>query len=220
MKSRFVLLLSVLLPVFACAAEPAASAAPVAGTDYVEIPGGQPFAPLKGKVEVAEVFGYTCIHCANFEPLVNEWKKKQPAYVRFTPVPAAFGGLWMPYARAYYAAQQLGVLKQSHQAMFEALHEQGSLPIQNASHQEIAAFYARYGADPKAFAAAMDSEAVAALVERSKQFALATGIEGTPTLVVNGRYRVTARSFDDALRIADQLVAKEHAAAKRAAAKR
>jgi thiol:disulfide interchange protein DsbA len=209
MKSPFALLLSLLLPLSVCAAEP------VAGTDYVEIPGGQPFAPLNGKVEVAEVFGYTCIHCANFQPLVDAWKKKQPGYVRFTPVPAAFGGPWMPYARAYYAAEQLGVLKQTHNALFKALHEQGSLPLQNASNGEIAAFYARYGADPKAFAAAMDSQAVAAKLERSKQFALATGIEGTPTLVVNGKYRVTAHSFDDALRIADQLVARERAAAKR-----
>jgi protein dithiol oxidoreductase (disulfide-forming) len=209
MKSSFALLLSLLLPLSAWAAEP------VAGKDYVEIPGGQPFAPLKGKVEVAEVFGYTCIHCATFQPLLDAWKKKQPGYVRLTPVPAAFGGLWMPYARAYYAAEQLGVLNQSHQAVFKALHEQGSLPIQNASHGEIAGFYARYGADPKAFAAAMDSEAVAAKLERSKQFALASGIEGTPTLVVNGKYRVTAQSFDDALRIADQLVARERAAAKR-----
>ena len=213
MKSRFALLLLALLPLFAHAAAPQA-AAPVAGTDYVEIPGGQPYAPLKGKVEVAEVFGYTCIHCAHFQPLISAWKKKQPSYVRFTPVPAAFGGYWMPYARAYYAAAKLGVLAKSHDAMFKALHEEGSLPIQNASTDEIAAFYAKYGANSKAFATAMDSPATDLLLERSREFATATGIEGTPTLVVNGRYRVTARSFEDALRITDWLVAREHAARK------
>lgn len=214
MKSRFALLLLALLPLFAHAAARQATA-PVAGTDYVEIPGGQPYAPLNGKVEVVEMFGYTCIHCAHFEPLVSEWKKKQPGYVRFTPVPAAFGGYWMPYARAYYAAAKLGVLARSHGAMFKALHEEGSLPIQNASTDEIAAFYAdRYGVDARAFAAAMDSAGIDVLLERSNQFATAAEIDGTPTIIVNGRYRVTARSFEDTLRVTDWLVARERAGRK------
>lgn len=209
MKSRFaVLLLLLLMPLLAAAAEP------VAGTDYVEIPGGKPYAPLDGKVEVVEVFGYTCIHCAHFQPTIAAWQKKQPSSVRFTPLPAAFGGYWMPYARAYYAAAKLRVLGKTHEAMFKALHETGSLPIQNASDQEIAAFYAGYGADPKAFIAAMHSPATDLLLDRSRDFALATGIEGTPTMVVNGKYRVTGRSFDDTLRITDYLIARERGAGK------
>ena len=205
MKLRFALLLLALLPLSAFAADP------VAGVDYVEIADGKPYAPLNGKVEVVEVFGYTCIHCAHFQPVVSAWHKKQPSWVRFTPVPAAFGGYWIPYARAYYAAAKLRVLAKTHDAMFKALHEQGSLPIQNASSNEIAAWYANYGADPQAFAAAMDSPATDVLLERSKEFALASGIEGTPTLVVNGKYRVTASSFEDTLRIADFLIARERA---------
>lgn len=209
MKSRFaVLLLLLLMPLLAGAAEP------VAGTDYVEIPDGKPYAPLNGKVEVVEVFGYTCIHCAHFQPSIGAWQKKQPPWVRFTPLPAAFGGYWMPYARAYYAAARLRVLGKTHEQMFKALHETGSLPIQNASDEEIAAFYAGFGADPKAFVASMQSPATQLLLDRSRDFALATGIEGTPTIVVNGKYRVTGRNFDDTLRITDYLVAKERAARK------
>lgn len=205
MKLRFALLLLALLPLSAFAADP------VAGTDYVEIPDGKPYAPLNGKVEVVEVFGYTCIHCAHFQPSVSAWHKKQPSYVRFTPVPAAFGGFWTPYARAYYAAAKLRVLAKTHDAMFKALHEQGSLPIQNASSNEIAAWYANYGVDRQAFVVAMESPATDLLLQRSKEFALATGIEGTPTLVVNGKYRVTGSSFEDTLRITDFLVKKERA---------
>ncbi|MEO6102928.1 MAG: thiol:disulfide interchange protein DsbA/DsbL, partial [Pseudoxanthomonas sp.] len=203
MKSRSALLslLLLLVPLLAGAAEP------VAGTDYVEIPGGKPYAPLQGKVEVVEVFGYTCIHCAHFQPLISAWQKKQPSYVRFTPVPAAFGGYWMPYARAYYAAAKLGVLGKTHDAVFKALHEDGSLPIQNASDQEIAGFYAGFGVDRSAFVTTMQSPATDLLLERSKDFALAAGIEGTPSIVVNGKYRVTARSFEDTLRVTDYLVA-------------
>ena len=208
MKLRFAVLLLVLMPWFAHAA------APVEGTDYVVIADGKPFSPLNGKVEVVEVFGYTCIHCAHFQPQVDAWKKKQPAHVRFTPVPAAFGGFWLPYARAYYAAEKLGVLGKTHNALFKALHEDGSLPIQNASAEEIAAFYARYGANAKTFAATMGSPEVDAKLARSKQFVIASGVEGTPTVIVNGKYRVTARNLDDVLRTTDYLVARERAARK------
>ncbi len=206
MKSRFaVLLLALLLPLSAWAADP------VAGVDYVDIPDGKPYAPLDGKVEVVEVFGYTCIHCAHFQPVIGAWHKKQPSWVRFTPVPAAFGGYWMPYARAYYAAAKLRVLGKTHDAVFKALHEDGALPIQNASANEIAAFYKDYGADPTAFVAAMESPATDLLLQRSTEFAVASGIEGTPTIIVNGKYRVTARTFDDMLRVTDFLVARERA---------
>ena len=97
---RLILLLCALLPLAACAAS---NATPVEGQDYelIEQPG--PFAPLAGKIEVVEVFGYTCPHCAHFEPQLEAWAAKLPADVRFTPVPGAFGGYWDAYARAFYA---------------------------------------------------------------------------------------------------------------------
>src|SRR5690606_19315117 len=44
------------------------------GEHYDLIPGGQPFEPLEGKIEVVEVFNYVCPACAMFQPLVNNWK--------------------------------------------------------------------------------------------------------------------------------------------------
>ncbi len=213
MKLRlFALALLALLPLTACAS----SNAPVEGEDYDVIAGGQPFAPLTGqqKVEVVEVFGYVCIHCAHFEPQFEAWQKRQPASVRVTSVPAAFGGYWIPYAKAFYAAQQLGVLKQSHAAVFKALHDSHELPIQNASDQEIAGFYARFGPDPDKFAAAMESPQVAAQLEKARAFGMASGIRGTPTLVINGKYRITTVDPDDVLKVADFLIKRELAAAK------
>ncbi|WP_440976010.1 thiol:disulfide interchange protein DsbA/DsbL [Pseudoxanthomonas winnipegensis] len=213
MKLRlFALALLALLPLTACAS----SNAPVEGEDYDVIAGGQPFAPLTGqqKVEVVEVFGYVCIHCAHFEPQFEAWQKRQSASVRVTSVPAAFGGYWIPYAKAFYAAQQLGVLKQSHAAVFKALHDSHELPIQNASDQEIAGFYARFGPDPDKFAAAMESPQVAAQLDKARAFGMASGIRGTPTLVINGKYRITTVDPDDVLKVADFLIKRELAAAK------
>ncbi|MEA9730645.1 thiol:disulfide interchange protein DsbA/DsbL [Xanthomonas campestris] len=208
--SRLSLLLLILLPLAACAADK--KAPPVEGEDYVLIDGGQPYAPLAGKVEVAEVFGYTCPHCAHFEPTLEAWTAKQPAYVRVTPVPAAFGGFWDAFARAYFAADTLGVAKRSHRAMFDAIHEKHTVPTQNVAPEELAAFYVAYGVPQQRFIETLKSAAVEDKVKAAREFATRAKIPGTPALVVNGRYLITARDYSDMLRVADYLIAREHAA--------
>lgn len=209
------LALTALPSLVACAADTPPATAPVAGVDYEVIADGKPYAPLNGKVEVAEVFSYACVHCAHFEPKLQAWKKRQPAHVRLTPVPAALSSAWIPYARAYYAAEMSGMLAQSHGAVFKALHETGSLPMRNVSVDELSAFYAGLGADRARFAALLRSPEVDAKVEHARAFAVASQVGGTPTLVVNGKYRVTGGSnYDDVLRITDWLVARERGAGK------
>ena len=197
------------------AATPAGAGAPlVAGTDYEEIQGGQPFDPLNGKIEVVEVFGYVCPACFRFQPLVNAWEKSLPADVRFTYVPAAFGPEWVPYAHAFYVSQSMGLVAKTHDALFNAIHVAQTLPGEGKTPDEaaIAKFYGQYGADPKQFLDAMHSFAVDAKVNRAKQFMTRSGVQGTPTLVIDGKYRVLGKSYDDMLRIANQLIAQERAA--------
>jgi thiol:disulfide interchange protein DsbA len=209
--SRILPLLLVLIPLTACSAP---NAAPVQGQDYELIAQPGPFAPLAGKIEVVEVFGYTCPHCANFEPQVEAWKAKLPADVRFTPVPAAFGGYWDAYARAFYAAEQVGVLGRSHGDVFKALHQDRSLPMQSVSPQELATFYANYGVEPQRYIDALRSPQVDEKIKNARAFAMRVQIPGTPAMIVNGKYLITARSFEDTLRVADALIARERAAGK------
>ena len=194
---------------------PAQQVAPVAGTDYFELPQGAPYAPLNGQVEVAEVFGYTCGHCANFEPLLVAWKQTLPPDVRVTPVPAALGGYWVTYAQAFHAAEQMGIREKSHQAMFDALHLQNTLSP-TSTPDEIAAFYAQYGVDAKVFAETMQGAAVGARINQSREFAIRSRIEGTPSLIIDGKYLVAAdqRGYEPMLRTATYLVAQQRAALK------
>ncbi len=161
---------------------------------------------------MVEVFGYTCPHCAHFEPQLEAWAAKLPADVRFTPVPAAFGGAWDAWALAYYAADEVGVAKRSHAAVFKALHEQGSLPMQNVSADELATFYKAYGVTPDRYLQALRGDAVQKKVDAARAFAQRTRIPGTPALIINGQYLVRGNSFDDQLRIASALIAKARAA--------
>ncbi len=202
------------------AAAPAAAAAPVgpapvAGKDYVEIVNGQPFEPKNGKVEVVEVFGFVCPACARFQPDVSAWKATLPADVRFTYVPAMFGGTWDNYARAYYAAESMGIESKTHDAVYKAIHIDQALKGERGqdSVEDIAAFYAKAGGvDAKQFASTMASFAVSAKANKAKAFALRAQIQGTPTLVVDGKYQVKGESYADMLRIADQLIAQSRTA--------
>jgi thiol:disulfide interchange protein DsbA len=218
------LLLLAALP-FAAFAAPKAAApagpAPEPGVDYVEIEGGKPFAPVAGKIEVVEIFGYTCPHCAHFEPQISAWKNKLPADVNFVPVAAPWGSYWTPYAQAFYTAQSLKLLPQTHDAVFNALHEEHTLPIQNASAAQIGAFYAKYGANAQTFAATMTSPAIEQAMKRANDFIMASGVDGTPAMVVAGKYRITTqKGFDDMLRVADHLIAQERGAKAKPKAKR
>ncbi|MFT4248172.1 MAG: thiol:disulfide interchange protein DsbA/DsbL [Pseudomonas sp.] len=210
---RLLLILLALAPLAAFAAE---QHAPIAGEDYIEITDGQPYLPLDGKIEVAEVFGYPCPHCAHFEPKLEQWAARQPKYVRLTPVPAAFGGPWDAFARAYLAADALGVASKSHLAMFQAIHDKHSMPVQNVAPEELAAFYADYGVAPQVFIDTLKSAQVDARLKAAREFALRSGVRGTPSIIVNGRYLARGKDFDDVLRVTDWLVARERAATARA----
>jgi thiol:disulfide interchange protein DsbA len=199
-------------PTPAAVAEVPVGPAPVAGADYVEIPGGQPFEPGSGKIEVVEVFSYTCPHCASFEPMVLAWRAKQTADVKFTPVAGPFGANPIPFSKAFYAAQSLGLLAKTHEPMFRAVHIDRSLDVQDANDESIAAFYARYGADPKQFASTMSSFAVDAKQKRATQFMQRSGVDSSPSIIVDGKYRVTGKSLEDVLRITSHLVVQERAA--------
>jgi thiol:disulfide interchange protein DsbA len=186
----------------------------VPGTDYEVIQGGQPYLPLNGKIEVVEVFGYVCPACAQFEPLATAWEQKLPADVRFSYVPAPFGPQWIPYAKAFYVAESMGLVGKTHTALFKAIHIDQTLPGEGKTPDEaaVAAFYGKYGADPKQFLAAMHSFAIDAKVKRGQQFMVRSGVGGTPTIVVDGKYRVLGKSYPDMLRITNQLIAQERAA--------
>lgn len=188
--------------------------APVAGTDYVDIEGGQPWQPVAGKIEVVEMFNYICPACYSFDPTLRNWKAKQPADVNLVYVPAQFRPDFVPYAKAFFAAESLGIEEKSHQAVYEAIHLKHSIPAEGDPPDEakVAAFYAQYGVSAEQFLNTMKSFAVTGRINKANQFMMRSKVEGTPTLIVNGKYLVKGRSWDDMLRIADHLIAKERAA--------
>jgi protein dithiol oxidoreductase (disulfide-forming) len=208
-------------PAAAASSDPNAPASPppptegipglVKGTDYEEIPNGKPFEPLSNKIEVVEVFNFVCPACAGFQPMIVTWKNRLPADTRFVYVPAAFGGNWDQYVRSYYTAQTLGIAEKAHDATYDAIHFRKTLKGERGedSDEDLAKFYASFGVDAKQFASTMRSFAVTAKYNKAKQFIIDGRISSTPSLVINGKYKVRGRSSEDVLRIADLLIEHE-----------
>ena len=190
---------------------------PAEGKDYVVLSPAQPTWGTGG-IEVAEVFSYSCIHCAEFQPLVNSWKKKQTKDVRFTYVPAVFGGIWDNAARAYFGAEALGVVNKTQDAMFKAYFIDKT--VKSGSVEDLADVYASLGVNRPKILSAMNSFTVSAKLNRAKQFALRAGVNSTPTMIINGKYRVLGGpggGQKGILITTNYLVEKERAALKAAA---
>src|SRR5690606_28453926 len=79
----------------------------------------------------------------------------------------------------------------------------------------MVAFLATEGLDPDRVAAEMASPATDEKMNAAREFALRSGLRGTPTLIINGRYRVQGRTLRDSLRIADGLIAMARAVPRR-----
>ena len=162
-------------------------------------------------VEVTEIFSYACSHCNTIDPYIQAWSKNKPDNVVLNRIPVVFGRrAWEMMARGYIAAEMMGIVEESHIAMMDAIWKQGK---QFRSKEELAVFYAGFGVEKSAFLAHFDSFALDSQLRKSQRDVKLFGIQGTPSLVVDRKYRVTSnkdvRDFDAMLDVVDFLVAKE-----------
>lgn len=203
----FHLALSLLLSLFL--AVPASAVDYQEGVAYQLIVPAQPTS-TEGKIEVIEVFSYACSHCYRFEPILERWIKNKPSNVEFLRMPAIFNAQLELYARAFYTAEVLGVLDKVHKPFFDAIHLQ-KLPLNNEA--AIADLFEKNGVSRADFNKAFRSFTVDAKVRRAAELGKRYGIEATPSMVVNGKYRLDPgmnnAGFNGMLNTVDYLVAKD-----------
>jgi len=165
-------------------------------------------------VEVTELFSYGCSHCNTFEPYLESWNESKPENVNFNRIAVAFGRrAWEMMARAYITAEMLGSEDESHIAMMEASWKDRK---KFRTVDELADFYTQFGIEKSAFLANYQSFAADSQLRKSQRDVQLFGITGTPSVVVNRKYRVTSSKnvgdFNTMLDVVDFLVAKETAA--------
>ncbi len=122
----------------------------------------------------------------------------------------------------YLAADAAKVVPLTHHRMFAALHETRELPM-NANLQQVKAFYLRMpGLNGKAFNAALaDKASLGRKMLSTREFQMRSKLQGTPALIVDGRYLVRGNSYDNLLantrKIIDAIAASRKPAAKTSA---
>ena len=158
------------------------------------------------KVEIAEFFWYGCIHCYNLEPAVAAWVPKLPADAYFRRIPAVFNERWAIDATIFYAFEALGLLEKLHRPFFDAIHKDHLRTDKAAALNE---WLTKNGLDPQKFDATMKSFGVQSKTKRASQLTGASRIDGTPALMVQGRYTISTeqgRSAEGMLANAERLI--------------
>jgi len=202
----------------AAALAPAAWAQSFQEGEHYERISGPDVSDADGIIEVVEVFSYMCPHCANFQPHVEPWHSELPDDVEFSRVPVSFNRSWEPFARAYYTADVLDILDESHDRLFEALHGEGR-NIRSIS--DLAEFHSEFGVSPESFTSTARSFPVESRMRMGNASIGKWRVRSTPTLIINGKYRVSPRrggTFEEMLEVADHLIERERAAVQTASA--
>ena len=190
---------------------PSASAAGVDPTGKYDLVTPPQPTDTPDKIEVVEVFWYGCPHCYTFLPAMENYSQGTADDVAIRHMPAIFRDSWIAHARAYYTAELLGVDEQIHRPLFDAIHLQKQ-PLD--SQQALMKFFATYGVSNEDFNKTYNSFAVETLLRKSQVMQQRYGVRGTPTVIVNGKYRVSgtlAGSPEDMIKVIEALVERERA---------
>jgi thiol:disulfide interchange protein DsbA len=158
---------------------------------------------------------------------MHKLKESLPANVVVDYVPASFnpGEDWPMFQLAYCTALVLGVADKTHDAMFDAVWGTGELGITDPATgrlkehmptiEDAARFYEKHAGIPTATflgAGGAKSFAVNTKLGIDEELVRAYGVDSTPTIVVNGKYRTQMRavqSSDQLIALVNWLVAKE-----------
>ena len=182
------------------------------GRHYKSLIPAQPTSSPPDKIEVAEVFMFSCPHCYNFEPHIQQWLENKASYVEFVRIPANFNSLAREHSRAYYAAVQLGVAEEIMTPFFREFHINRK-PLNTPDR--LAAFFSRFDVSEEDFLKAFNSFEVDSRVRQADKLTRRYQITGVPAVVINGKYVSAADmtgGYENLTALMDDLAAQEKSA--------
>ncbi|GLQ49066.1 thiol:disulfide interchange protein DsbA/DsbL [Dyella flava] len=199
----------------------------VEGKNYFTIEPAQPTSN-PDKIVVTEAFSYACPACNAFHTTADQLAKSLPSNAEMSYLPVSFrpDENFPLFQRAYFAAKAMGVADKTYDAMFDAVWKSGELASDDLTTgrpkpqsawptiDDIAKFYAKYGVDPKEFVAVANSFSINTQMKRADDMVKAYGVDATPTIIVNGKYRFTpgdAGGYAQSIELTKWLVSKEAA---------
>jgi len=152
-----------------------------AGSDYEEMA-----AIGSDKPVIYEFFNYGCPHCYQFQPFVDQFKKANPD-IEFKYFAIDIHPAWAIYSKAYYLADLLKVKDTMHAKIFHRVQVERK-PIANEA--DLLDFFAANGVDRAKAEKALKSFALQAKMRQAKQMAKKFKVLGTPTFIVNERFKL------------------------------
>jgi thiol:disulfide interchange protein DsbA len=191
---------------------------PKNGVEYVTLSAPQPVQATGKKVEVIEFFMYHCPHCNAFEPLLEQWVKKQGDNILFRRVHMPSTGPNDPEAHLHLTLEAMGKAEEMQAKVFKAIHVDH---LRLDSDAAIIDWATKNGLDRNKFLDAWNSFGVTTKLRRSPQVLNNYKIDGVPTVVVDGKYVTSPAQvynsvkstnepqlFGSTLQVMDALVAK------------
>ena len=163
-----------------------------AGSKLVEGQNYEVMSPKGSKdKEVLEFFSYACGACYTMENVVDDFKKKNPD-VKLIAVPTDLGHpQWEVYVKAYYLGKMLKVLDKSHPKIFHLIHVQKKHLV---SDEDLIKFFIGLGVDKARIENALSSFTLNSSIRKGKQLLRTFRVSGTPTFIVNKRYKLNNQS--------------------------
>lgn len=151
--------------------------------DPVKIPtaGAPVLGPPNAPITIVEFSDFQCPYCAAAVPQINALLKAYPSQVKliFKQFPLEIHSQAELAAQAAVAAQKQGKFWALHDAMFANRDD--------LSRNNLILLAKRAGLDTNRFQADMDSTEVRETVVRDVQDGNQAGVEGTPTIFINGQ---------------------------------
>jgi thiol:disulfide interchange protein DsbA len=162
------------------------------GDNYREI-APQPVADA-ARIEVIDFFFYACPYCNELRPALETWRKAQGQDIQFRRIPAIRRDVWVPLARTYYTLETLGEVERLHEEVYKSYHDE---KLHMSKPDVMADWAARQGIDRQRWLEAYHSADVTRKVEEARRLTAAYDIQGTPSIVVDGRYLTSGGLTDD-----------------------
>lgn len=181
MKKQLFLILLFLIPGFGFAETFSA------GTDYVVIAKNKKDATNKETVKVTEFFSYGCPWCYRIEAKLQTWVTQRGKNITFNKIPVVFNKDWEYYAKAYYTAEALSLVKQLSPALFTAIITERR---QLNSNQAMIDFFTSHGADPILVKSAfLQSPSIDVEINQSKNKMVKYQVNAIPAFLVNNQFK-------------------------------
>ena len=202
-KFAVLFVMAFILPLTACAQDNTAKWKE--GTHYTVLDEEATSKPV-----ITEYFSYWCPHCFQFEPIVEQIKKKKSANTAFEKVHVNFMGFTSPDVQnaATQAMMIARAMKQEDamtSAIFNYIHKQRA-PVTDLN--DLRNIFVVNGIDGAEFDKLANSFGVNNMIRRNQQQidAYRSYLKGVPAFIINGKYQpifTADMTFDD---IADLIV--------------